>query len=306
MTRRLCRICPQAADEVPLVLYQSRLSILLVVSLPLFNTSVFGGDRSDRRLTPSSPGRDARDDWESLEVPNFSVRFQAGQEGLAGRVGECAERVRSELYRTWFNLEYRPDWTPKCQVFLHTSVETYAKATENRASSSGYSTTHSSRGRVVSQRIDLLQDGSDLLRSVLPHELAHVLLSYHFVRRPLPLWAEEGLAVSAEAREMRDAHIKNLDSYARRGTLYSASELMTMREYPAEELRGVFYAQSVSLVEYFINRRGAVPFMEFLNLTSRQVSDAVLQRIYGLASLQELNQDWRASTITVDKLGSSH
>jgi hypothetical protein len=244
-------------------------------------------------------------DWQLRQSTNFVVHFLAGDEDLAAQIAESAERTRAELYRNWFAVEVPPDWNPKCQLFIHSSQSTYAVATENRASSSGYSVTHSSRGRIVSQRVDMLKDGSDTLHAVMPHELAHVLLSNYFVRRPLPLWAEEGLAVLAETPEIRSAHLKKLDTYARRGALFSTQEIMGMRDYPAGDQRGVFYAQSVSLVEFFITRRGTPQFMEFLNLAARQGSEPVLRRMYGVTSLQELHQDWIASSISLNKLGMS-
>jgi len=277
--------------------YRSIALVLLIASFP--STYLFAGEPSKKM-----PLDKAATDRHALETANFIIQIRTGQEELGSQVGECAERVRSDLWVAWFAQENRPQWTPKCQIVLHASRDTFADATENRASSSGYSTTHSNRGRVISQRIDLLLDGSDLLHTVLPHELAHVLLSYHFVRRPLPLWAEEGLAVMAETHEMKNAHLQNLDAYARRGALFTAQELMALREYPADHLRGVFYAQSVSLVDYFINRRGTSQFIEYLSLAGRQGNEVVLQRIYGISSIQ-LNQDWLASTATVDKLGLS-
>jgi hypothetical protein len=282
-----------------------RITPLCFLSVVLLQAPVSGADEILPKPLPLPPAKETTPDWELREVANFAVHFQSGDVDLAEKLAECAERTRTELYRNWFAVEHPVDWSRKCEVFMHASMSSYAEATDYRASSSGYSVTHSNRGRVVSQRIDLLQDGSDLLRAVLPHELAHVLLSHFFVRRPLPLWAEEGLAVLAETREIRNAHLKNLDTYARRGTLYTAQELMGMREYPAADQRGVFYAQSVSMVEFLINRRGTPQFMEFLNLAVRQGSETVLKRVYGVSSLQELHQDWLASTISLNKLGMS-
>jgi hypothetical protein len=253
----------------------------------------------------SASNAEATPDWKLREGNNFVVHYLAGDEDLCEKISEGAERIRAELCRNWFAVESPADWNPKCRLFIHSSLSTYSAATENRATSSGYSVTHSSRGRIVSQRIDLLKDGSDTLNAVMPHELAHVLLSNYFVRRPLPLWAEEGLAVLAETPEIRNAHRKNLDTYARRGTLFSTQDIMGMREYPTGEQRGVFYAQSVSLVEFLISRRGTPQFMEFLSLAGRQGSESVLKRMYGVANLQQLHQDWMASSSSLNKLGMS-
>jgi hypothetical protein len=277
------------------------LSVLFLYPHP----HALAGEQSASRPSRVGSSNDPAPNWLHREGTNFVVHFLAGDEQLAEKVADAVERVRMELYRNWFAVPSPADWTSKCQVFMHSSVSTYALATENRASSSGYSVTHSTRGRIVSQRIDLLKDGSDLLHDVLPHELAHVLLSNYFVRRPLPLWAEEGLAVLAETPEIRNAHLRNLDMYARRGALFTTQEIMNMRDYPGGDQRGVFYAQSVSLVDYFISRRGTPQFMQFLSLATRQGSEPVLQRMYGVASVQQLHQDWIASSISVNKLGMS-
>jgi hypothetical protein len=230
--------------------------------------------------------------WEVLETTNFRVKFGAGDEALARHVAEAAERTRGELYRIWFGRMKQAEWQPACDVFLHRSKRSFADATEHRTTSVGYASTQLRAGRVVAQRIDLLADGTDIVRTVLPHEITHAVMADYFVRRPLPVWADEGIAVLAESPEKRLAHARNLERFRHRGGLYSARQLMTMAEYPSQDQLGKFYAQSVDLVEFLVHRKGTAAFLEFVAAAQRNGYDAELKRVYGFSTFSELDEVW--------------
>jgi hypothetical protein len=118
-------------------------------------------------------------------------------------------------------------------------------------------------------------------------------MAEYFVHRPLPVWADEGIAVLTETPEKKRAHARNLERLRRRGgNLYSARELMSMTQYPSPEQLGQFYAQSVDLVEFLVERKGTATFLEFVAAAQRTGYDTELKRVYGFSSLSDLDTEW--------------
>jgi hypothetical protein len=241
-----------------------------------------------------STGRRFRSgNWQVLETSNF--RIHATDEQLAGQVADIAESTRIELYKTWYGGLPASSWSPKCDVYVHNSAEQYARITRQGPNSPGHSQTGMDRGRVSSRRIDLRRDGSDLVHAILPHEITHVVLADRFAARPMPRWADEGVAVLTEPVEKKQAHLKNLGELLSRGRVFSARQLMTMSDYPNGSQWPMFYAESVSLVEFLVGRGGPVRFIQFMEDALQNGYETELKRVYGFTSFEELDRAWSSS-----------
>ena len=228
--------------------------------------------------------------WHVLETSNF--RVHATDENFAGQVADIAESTRIELYRTWYGHVPETNWSPKCDIFIHDSAEQYARITHQGQASPGHSQTGVDRGRITSRRIDLRRDGPDLIHAILPHEATHVVLADRFNAKPMPRWADEGMAVLTEPAEKKQAHLKNLGDLSQRTRLFTARQLMTMNDYPSGNQWQMFYAESVSLVEYLVNRNGPTKFIEFMEGSLASGYEGELKRVYGFASYDELDREW--------------
>jgi tetratricopeptide (TPR) repeat protein len=228
--------------------------------------------------------------WQVLETSNFRVHSTDDQ--LAGQVADIAESTRLELYKTWYGKLPDSNWNPKCDVYVHDSADQYARITRQGPGSPGHSQTSAERGRVSSRRIDLRRDGTDLVHAILPHEITHVVLADRFTTRPMPRWADEGVAVLTEPADKKHAHLKNLGEFLNRGRVFSARQLMTMNDYPNGSQWPMFYAESVSLVEFLVARSGPSKFIEFMEGALKNGYETELKRVYGFASFEELEVAW--------------
>ena len=228
--------------------------------------------------------------WQVVETSNF--RVHATDDSLAGQIADIAECTRIELYRTWYGGLPQSNWTPKCDIYVHNSAEQYARVTRQGSASPGHSQTGIERGRIASRRVDLRRDGTDVLYAVLPHEITHVVIADRFTAKPMPRWADEGMAVLTEPLEKKRAHLRNLGDYMKRGHVYSASQLMTMADYPSGANWPMFYAESVCMVEFLVERGGAEKFIEFMEQSVRGGYESALNRVYGLAGFEELDRTW--------------
>jgi hypothetical protein len=140
--------------------------------------------------------------------------------------------------------------------------------------------------------VDLRRDGHDLIAAVLPHEITHVVLADRFTAKPMPRWADEGVAVLTEPAEKKQAHLRNLGDISRFGRLFTARQLMTMTDYPPGNQWPMFYAESVSLVEFLASRDGPAKFIEFMEASQKSGYESALKTIYGLDGFNGLDREW--------------
>jgi len=228
--------------------------------------------------------------WQVIQTPSFVIYHM--DPDLAESVASVAERARVEVYKTWFGHEPTGAWQPKCAIYLYPSGQAYARATGQGPASPGHSSTGLRGGRVVSRRIDLRGDANDLIKAILPHEITHVVMADRFTLRPLPRWADEGIAILSEPAIKKHAHLRNLGRYLRSGRLFSAQQIMSMGSYPPGDMWGLFYAESVSLVDFLVQRRGPQVFIRFMDQALKQGYAAALRSVYGFNSFAELERTW--------------
>src|SRR5580692_11280704 len=132
----------------------------------------------------------------NYKTANFSV--DAPSPELAKKFGDMAEFYRKEKALDWIGREM-PQWPSPCPLQVRITM-----------GSAGGATTFSfefmnGRHVVASQSMEINGETKQLLNSVLPHEITHTVLAYHF-GRAVPRWADEGGSVLSENDEERFSH----------------------------------------------------------------------------------------------------
>lgn len=228
--------------------------------------------------------------WYLAETKNFRVWHHLNQAD-ATQVAKSSEACRAEAGMKWFG-SVGNDWTPICEIYLHSTAQEYSKSTGAPTVSPGHTTLKTEGIRVLSRRIDLHTDETNMMTGVLPHETTHVVLAGRLGDQPVPRWADEGMAVLAEPKNRIQKHLDNLPKHARENTLFHVSRLMQMADYPEPKLVGPFYAQSVSLVDYLTRLKGPQAFSEFMKDGLKNGYESALSRHYAIQSYNDLNQSW--------------
>jgi hypothetical protein len=231
--------------------------------------------------------------WELAETTNFRIYHNQSRE-YVDRVARIVEFTRIEMQRKWFG-GTGPDWKPKCEVYLHATGEDYSRATNTPAQSPGHSSFSFDEkdGSLLSRRMDLHVDNMNLLNYVLPHETTHTVLAGNFGERPIPRWADEGMAVLTEPQNKIDVHLSKLPDHRRKRELFPLKQLLEMAEYPGSaDLIGAFYAESVSIVDYMVRLKGAQTFTQFVREGMYTGYEAALQKHYGFRTFNELEEHW--------------
>jgi tetratricopeptide (TPR) repeat protein len=249
-----------------------------------------GKDVAIRHLAKSPEG------WQVAETANFRILHNQSRE-TAEEVARVAERTRADMQKKWLG-DVGDHWKPICEIRLYATAQEYSKATRESESSPGHSTILCDGARVSSRRIHLHCDDPNMLSAVLPHETTHVVLADQFSDKPLPRWADEGMAVLSEPREQIDRYLARLPDFARQHQLFSVRQLLQQEDWPDVRLISAFYAQSVSVVGFLAERNGPQTFTRLVREGRRVGFEKALQQVYGFKDFNELEQEWRKAVLS--------
>ena len=202
--------------------------------------------------------------WQVTDTANFRIYHNQPREYVE-RVAQTAERTRLDMSRKWFGNDGAA-WQAKCELVLHANASDYSRLTGVPTSTPGHSRIESDPGthRVVGRRLDVHVDHAGMLETVLPHETTHVILAGQFGPYQVPRWADEGIAVLSEPAEKVEQHRRNLVKAVRDSQLFAVKELLELNDYPRPDRISTFYAQSVGLVDFLTQQRGAVTVADFV------------------------------------------
>jgi hypothetical protein len=230
------------------------------------------------------------DGWSVAQTENFRVLHNQPR-AVAEQVAILAEKTRAAMFDKWFG-KPADRWTPRCDIYLYATAEEYGRLTGVPSQMPGHSTTRGEGRRIVSRRIDLRYDYANLLTTVLPHEITHVVVADRFGEQGAPPWANEGMAVLSEPRNQMTKHTANIPRYWREGKISSASQLIRQTDYPPQSQMGSFYAQSVLLVDFLVAQKGARTFVDFLEGIRQNGYESAVQQHYGWTPSQ-MESHWQ-------------
>lgn len=231
----------------------------------------------------------------SQTTKHFLIRSH-GTAAEVQRLGERCEKLLAELNAKWFDEAASAEgWTPRCELIVHGNIASYLREVPGGERTVGSSWIETQQGRVVARRIDVRGDQIDWFEGAMPHELMHVLLADRFVERPMPRWAEEGLALLADTRHKQELHDLDFRRAAAAQKHFRLVELLTAAEYPASARRPTFYGQSASLVRYLASRGRPAAFVTFIERAGSEGYDAALRATYDIHGTAALEAEWLRS-----------
>ena len=235
--------------------------------------------------TVQAAGTDA---WDTVKSQHFLV-LNVGDEAFASRVSEAAEGYYQSIAedlgysrKTGFWL-----WENRVRILIYPTVEAFRVANNAPAWAAGRASgkLHEIAGCRTS--------GDAFISTVLPHEMAHLVLGEFVGNDRLPQWVNEGFAQWEQGS--RKASPPTGGATAQWFTLAQLTAMDVRQETdPARVQR--FYMQSVSLVGFLISTYGGDRFGRFCRelRDGRPLSNA-LQFAYPdfTSGLTSLEQAWR-------------
>ena len=230
-----------------------------------------------------------------IETPNFRI-YGFGPSKDAFEWAAEFERMRKRIYALWLDRAESPAWSPKCELVLHAAASDYVRAAgRDQAATLGFSSVESSGRQVVSRRIDIRADQTGWCAGALAHELMHVVMAEECTAGNLPVWADEGMALMADPAAKQELHLKDLRSAYRSNTICPLVQFLSSTSYPCRQNIAVFYGQSLSMVQFLVNRKSAPEFLSFLRLAGQAGYDSALTSCYGIDGVADLERQWRKS-----------
>jgi hypothetical protein len=231
----------------------------------------------------------------TYETANFVVEAPTAE--MAKKFGEMAEFYREEKAVQWLG-QKMPQWPRRCPLQVQITQGSAGGATTFTFGSEG------GRPVVTSQRMEIRGDSKQLLNSVLPHEVTHTVLAYHF-GRPVPRWADEGGSVLSENDEERFSHDVRCRELLNAARGIRLRVLFPMADYPRDMI--VLYAQGYSVTDYLVKKggdgtEGRAKLLQFLGLGmqggdqhhhgSPESWNNAARKVYGFDSVDALEEAW--------------
>lgn len=220
---------------------------------------------------------------------HFIVYYYRVPETFVRACLECAEKCYKDLTdqlgftrHEYWNLEGR------ARVYLFPDRESYLRQTRVPAWSDGAA--QSDR-----KTIWTYQQDHGFFDGVLPHETGHIVLREAVGGRAIPLWLEEGVACWLEPTRRADAE-PQVRRALRENRFIPLAQLNRITPETLAQRADValFYAESVSLVSFLVDRYGKSGFHDFCSALrdGKSVDDALSRAYSGLQNAASLAEAW--------------
>ncbi|MEI6046299.1 MAG: peptidase MA family metallohydrolase, partial [Chloroflexota bacterium] len=229
---------------------------------------------------------DTRFSWRQRSGPAVTVRWYSGDEAYGNLMYTLANDALATYKRRFSINPYEHIY-----ISIYGSSKEYLQASPDVPSWSG--------GYALAERNEILAIAPQqhrlsnvLIGEGIPHELSHVVLYQHLGHKHAPRWLDEGLAVYNQnviAPEYDDI-VKNA---------YRQNQLLTLaslnHDFPSDgETAKLAYAQSRSLVTFFINNYGDAVWSNLLDQLRYGDIDQAMEKVFGV-KLATMEEEWHNS-----------
>jgi RNA polymerase sigma factor (sigma-70 family) len=232
------------------------------------------------RAAPPAPVRAESDDAPHVcRTENFCV--DAPNRRIAELIAQAAERHRSEQARRWLGREL-PPWPVLCPIKVTITMSGVAGATEFDFHD----------GQVRGQRMQLEGPLDRMLANSLPHEVTHTVLAHHF-GRPVPRWADEGIAILSEDSLEQERHDRLARELVNAGRAIRLRTLLPLTSYPPEVM--TLFAEGYSVTRFLVERKDRPTLLAFVKDGLGGDWDKAVKNHYGFENVEALEKEWLAS-----------
>ncbi len=249
-------------------------------------------------LGASGAGPPPSPEWRELKGRHFIIHYTGKtRRAVVARLLRRAEGYYDTIAERIGYTRYGGFWTwgDRVRIYLFPDKAGFIASTGQPAWSTGSANRDAEHlgGRVVFT----YPRQEDFYDGLLPHEIGHLIL-HDFIGDPrrLPIWFDEGVAQLQERGRVADAR-RILKPWIRAGRTVPIKALMrwdVRRETDERKVR-LFYAQSVSIVDFLVERYGSRAFGRLCRgLRDGKPFVEALRTATGrrITSLAELERKW--------------
>ncbi len=232
--------------------------------------------------------------WKALESNRFRIHYSGSAETVVPLVTFCEETC--EALRSRWIADRRPGWSCKCDIYLYPTAKSFEKGAKAPAEMWGVADLEIGQGRVWKRGLHMRADAPEKLQAVLTHEMTHVVLAEHFCRKPIPRWADEGIAVFSEPPERRQQMVAFLKDEAAMKRLLPLKQMTGSAYSPQDERESdLFYGESGAVIEYLTthHKLSEQQVLAFVGLCGDQGWDRAITRTLPGVTPAAFESEWR-------------
>ena len=192
----------------------------------------------------------------TISTEHFRVR--CFNESLAQRVARLAEMSYARIVDDVFEGAAPPSWPLPCRITIYPDESGYRLAAKPPGWASAVAQYQTADGELTGHTIDSYQTAPALLTNIIPHEIAHTVLSAHLGwPDACPSWIQEGIALRSEG-VLRRRYFANVVCSAREVSGLLPIAVLAESAAPAQDQVDLFYAESFYLADFLLRRQGAI------------------------------------------------
>ncbi|VAX35347.1 hypothetical protein MNBD_UNCLBAC01-30 [hydrothermal vent metagenome] len=236
--------------------------------------------------------------WKEEKGKHFIVQYSSPtSKQWARRLLRKSEQYYDTIAKTIGYARYENFWTwnERVKVIVYPNKDIFLQETGQPAWSRGGAGRH--KTAIHSRLIVTYKQEDGFFDGILPHEISHLMLNDFLGSGvPIPLWLDEGIAQLQEPTKRMVAH-QIMRNSVRQGDYISFASLMS------QDIRGetdtkkvkIFYAQSISIIDFLIKKYGSNKFGQFCRqLKNGKTLEEALRATYTLSieSVDALEQRW--------------
>jgi len=232
----------------------------------------------------------AQDKWNISKGTHFIVYFKNAPESFIQKVIDNAENYYNEIadnlgfrrYNFWL-------WDNRARIYIYDDAQDYCANTGQPSWSGGCA-------NIKDKIIHTFPFAKGFFETVLPHEMGHIIFREFvgFDNNAIPLWLDEGVA--SYQQDLRNSTADKIVKDAiKKGEFIGLDSLSNINPHTITDTNKVnlFYAESVSMVDFLIKKFGQDSFIYFCQqLRDKKDFSKALASAYPFKDIQELNESW--------------
>ncbi len=181
-------------------------------------------------------------------------------------------------------------WDNRAKIYIHDDSKGYQVATHQPSWSSGCAIL---REKVI----HTFPYAKGFFETILPHEMGHIIFREFvgFDNQAVPIWLDEGVASYQENLVYSRAHelVREAITTNKFINLAKLSEINPLLMKDDESVY-LFYAESVSIIDYLVKEYGKDNFILFCqNLRDKTDLERAISYVYPFRNIQELDVTWK-------------
>ncbi|HVJ66411.1 MAG TPA: hypothetical protein VM510_00430 [Caulifigura sp.] len=233
--------------------------------------------------------------WKALESRRFRIHY-SGPDATAVPLVAFCEQTCESLRDRWI-ADQRPTWSCKCDIYVYATAKQFEKGAKAPALMWGVADLEIGEGRVFKRRLHVRGDEPAKIKPVLTHEMTHVVLAEYFCRKPIPRWADEGIAVFSEPPERQQRMVSFLKDEA------AMKRLLPLRQITAAGYQGpqnereseLFYGQSGAVIEYLVTKHQLTEagVLQLVHLSGEQGWEKAIEKTLPGTKAAQFESEWK-------------